>query len=116
MTQKVIWTSVILLSLVLTSCNARLNRSSKKGSKVGTWVTYVDSTKQIQITRYRNEVQHGKYKALTPSGGNIVRGKYKCGKKHGIWKYYLENGSIHKTIKYDHDSIIEVTILSNIPF
>lgn len=37
---------------------------------------------------------------------SVVNGKYKQGKKHGVWQFFFKNGKLQKEITYDNGEII----------
>jgi len=55
---------------------------------------------------YKDDLQEGEYKELYPSGKPKLIGKYKAGKKEGVWTEYNAEGKLTKTT-YKNDQPVD---------
>ncbi|MGD9633394.1 MAG: toxin-antitoxin system YwqK family antitoxin [Pirellulales bacterium] len=55
-----------------------------------------------EIARYSDDrfEADGFYHEFYPSGAKFVEGQFKKGNKDGTWTYYLENGTVQRTVNY----------------
>ena len=53
---------------------------------------------------YRNGIKEGQHKILHDSLQVLIaQGKYKNGKKQGLWQYFYDNGQLKKEINYKNN-------------
>ncbi|MEM6264769.1 MAG: hypothetical protein AAGI38_19810 [Bacteroidota bacterium] len=97
----IIIAAVILISACSTTedLSNPINQSGQMG-KNGLWITQDDTTGMLTVQYFRHDINHGIYTRYHTNGFIAVKGKYKHGKKVGLWKYYLNNGSPTNAVRF----------------
>lgn len=69
-----------------------LNQTDYNGERIDKWI--VQDSVYIDVLRYRNGLEHGKYIKYYKDNGQLATyGRYKKGKKSGIWYDFTYKGS-----------------------
>lgn len=67
----------------------------------GEFKQFYSGGEQIKIlANMENGRLHGKYEEYYPTGDLHIKGKYKKGKKSGVWKYYSTSGALARKERY----------------
>jgi len=78
----------------------KLKGNTVNDKREGTWFSFYDTGIKQSENNYVNGVLSGKTISYFPSGKIRYVGYYKNGKKTGEWRFYSEDGSVEKTMKY----------------
>lgn len=99
--------STVICLLLLMSCKTHLRitpdiNQYKDSLKTGIWISVDDTTRMIEICRYKNGELNGPYFKYFENGELASRGKYKNGKKNGWW---YSGGAVSGSTKYRNGEI-----------
>jgi antitoxin component YwqK of YwqJK toxin-antitoxin module len=77
----------------------------KYGEEEGMQYTFNDSGVKIMEIGYKDgdELKDGKYALWNGDGVQVCRGRYKMGKKIGVWKTWSAKGELNSISKYDRN-------------
>ena len=97
---------IILLSFITVSCSnyihipTKINKTSEKGRE-GLWAIKNDTTyNMLTFIYYKANIESGKYIRIHDNGQIACIGRYKNGKKYGIWRSFMNNGSGSSKMRY----------------
>ena len=109
---------MILLCFISISCAnykhipKNINKTSDKG-KEGLWVIKNDTMYVIIFVRYKDDIEHGKYKEYYHNGQIAISGRYRNGEKIHLWKHYFNDGSRCKKINHGGCVVCRRSVLIN---
>ena len=94
----------IVILFVFTSCNSLRsgfnNFNNSLEYKKGIWIELSNvDTVDFEIIKYKKGIKQG-YSEIHLSNGNIAKGKYQNGKKHGAWRYFKKESKTPYLIEY----------------
>lgn len=75
----------------------------KDGKRHGVWKFFDVNGKDRSITTYRHGKRHGHTIVYYPNGMLNYKGEYDNDSTVGEWKFYFQDGSIHKIVNYDEE-------------
>lgn len=79
------------------------------GDKDGKWVeVYLKSGRKRFEGEFSYGEPKGKHRAFFPNGRLKYLGKYKSGNKHGIWRYYRDDGTVAMEVTYKFGRALKI--------
>lgn len=80
-----------------------------EGDKNGKWVeTYLKTGKRRFEGEFSYGIPKGRHKAYFPNGRLKYFGKYKSGNRHGVWRFYREDGSVAMEVSYKYGKPVSI--------
>ncbi len=88
--------------------NQKINLKNEKGEKTGCWVEAIneDSDKAVRIAEYKDGLKEGKAMIIYSDDGDYDFLKYKKDKLEGIYKHFLNDGTLCYELIYNKDTIV----------